>query len=46
VARDQLLDQRRGEAFQVFATNVLQDYRTHKRVLFNAKQRNPEVPGE
>ncbi len=45
-ARDQLLDQRRGEAFQVFATNVLQDYRTHKRVLFNAKKSNPELPGE
>jgi peptidyl-prolyl cis-trans isomerase D len=44
--RDQLLDQRRGEAFQVFATNVLQDYRSHKRVLFNAKQRNQELPGE
>jgi peptidyl-prolyl cis-trans isomerase D len=44
--RDQLLDQRRGEAFQIFATNVMDDYRKHRRVLFNAKARNQEVPGE
>ncbi|HEX4285285.1 MAG TPA: peptidylprolyl isomerase [Terracidiphilus sp.] len=45
-SREQLLDQRRGEAFQVFATNVLQDYRSHKRVQFNAKSKSQEVPGE
>jgi len=44
--RDQVLDQRRGEAFQVFASNIINDYKTHKRVLFNAKSKSPEVPGE
>jgi len=44
--RDQLLDQRRGEAFQVFASNIIDDYRKSKRVLFNAKARNTEQPGE
>jgi peptidyl-prolyl cis-trans isomerase D len=44
--RDQVLEQRRGEAFQVFASNIINDYKTHKRVLFNAKSKNPEVPGE
>ncbi len=43
--RDQLLDQRRGEAFQIFATNIMDDYKKHRRVLFNAKARNQEVPG-
>ncbi len=40
-ARDQLLDQRRGEAFQVFASNIIDDYKKHKRVLFNAKASKP-----
>jgi peptidyl-prolyl cis-trans isomerase D len=45
-ARDQLLDQRRGEAFQVFASNIIDDYKKHNRVLFNAKAKTPELPGE
>jgi peptidyl-prolyl cis-trans isomerase D len=45
-ARDQLLDQRRSEAFQVFASNIIDDYKKHKRVLFNAKPQNPQIPGE
>jgi peptidyl-prolyl cis-trans isomerase D len=44
--RDQVLEQRRGEAFQVFASNIINDYKTHKRVLFNAKSKSQEVPGE
>jgi peptidyl-prolyl cis-trans isomerase D len=46
--RDQVLDQRRGEAFEVFATNILADYRKHSRVLFNAKSRSAEQqqPGQ
>jgi peptidyl-prolyl cis-trans isomerase D len=44
--RDQVLEQRRGEAFQVFASNIINDYKTHKRVLFSAKSKSPEVPGE
>ncbi len=45
-SRDQLLDQRRSEAFQIFASNIIDDYKKNKRVLFNAKSRNPEIPGE
>jgi peptidyl-prolyl cis-trans isomerase D len=44
--RDQILDQRRGEAFQVFASNVIDDYKKHRRVLYNAKTRNSQLPGE
>ncbi|HEY6491231.1 MAG: peptidylprolyl isomerase [Terracidiphilus sp.] len=43
--RDQILDQRRGEAFQVFASSIIDDYRKHGRVLFNGKTKNPQVPG-
>ena len=43
--RDQILDQRRGEAFQVFAGNIFSDYKKHNRVVFNAKAQNQEVPG-
>ncbi len=45
-ARDQLLDQRRSEAFQVFASNIIGDYKKHNRVLFSAKPKSPEIPGE
>lgn len=44
--RDQILDQRRGEAFQVFATNIIDDYKKSKRVLFNPKAPNQQLPGE
>ena len=44
--RDQILDQRRGEAFQVFASGIIDDYKKHRRVLFNGKARNPQLPGE
>jgi peptidyl-prolyl cis-trans isomerase D len=43
--RDQILDQRRGEAFQIFASNVFSDYKKHNRVVFNAKPQNQQVPG-
>jgi peptidyl-prolyl cis-trans isomerase D len=43
--RDQILDEKRGEAFQVFATNIISDYKKHNRVIFNAKSKAPEVPG-
>jgi peptidyl-prolyl cis-trans isomerase D len=44
--RDQILNQRRGEAFQVFAGNVIDDYTKHRRVLYNAKKQNAQLPGE
>jgi peptidyl-prolyl cis-trans isomerase D len=44
-ARDQMLDQRRNEAFEVFASNVLNDYKKHDRIRINAKAQGPEIPG-
>jgi peptidyl-prolyl cis-trans isomerase D len=44
--RDQILDQRRSDAFQVFASNVIDDYKKHQRVLYNAKTQNTQLPGE
>ena len=43
--RDQLLDQRRADAFGLFASNVLTEYKKHKLVQFNAKAQNPQIPG-
>jgi peptidyl-prolyl cis-trans isomerase D len=44
--RDQLLDERRGEAFNVFLSTILADYKKHNRIRLNAKSEAPEVPGE
>lgn len=44
--RDQMLDQRRGEAFQVFASNLFSEYKKDNRVMFNAKQQSAQIPGE
>ena len=41
-ARDQILNQRRGEAFQLFVTTLADDYRKHKRIAVNAKASKPE----
>jgi len=41
--RDQLLDQRRNEAFSVFVSNVWNDYKKRKLVVINAK---PQGPGQ
>ena len=43
--REQMLDERRGQAFQVFATNIINDFKKRGRVMFNAKAQNPQVPG-
>ena len=39
-ARDQLLDQRRNEAFSIFMSGIWSDYKKHNRVRFNAKPRD------
>jgi len=41
--RDQLLNQRRGEAFQLFLTTLTNDYKKNKRILINAKAANPDT---
>jgi peptidyl-prolyl cis-trans isomerase D len=41
-ARDQILDQRRGEAFNVFLSTILDDYKKHNRIQIpKAKDANP-----
>ena len=45
--RDQLLDQRRNEAFSVFVSNVWNDYKKRKLMRINAKPQGPgqQTPG-
>jgi peptidyl-prolyl cis-trans isomerase D len=43
--RDSLLDQRRGQAFSVFVSNVWNDYKKRRLVVINAKPKGPQVPG-
>ncbi|MGA2807831.1 MAG: peptidylprolyl isomerase [Terracidiphilus sp.] len=43
--RDQMLEQRRSEAFNVFLSNVLADYKKHNRIRMNAKAKTDELPG-
>jgi peptidyl-prolyl cis-trans isomerase D len=42
-SRDQMLDQRRNEAFELFASNVTADYKKHNRIRINAKAPTPET---
>ena len=41
--RDQILDQRRNEAFELFASNVMADYKKHNLIRMNAKATTPET---
>ncbi|MGC1463431.1 MAG: peptidylprolyl isomerase [Terracidiphilus sp.] len=43
--RDQLLQQRRGDAFNVFMSRVLDDYKKHNRIRLNTKAATPSLPG-
>jgi peptidyl-prolyl cis-trans isomerase D len=44
--RDQLLEERRNEAFSVFMSGVWDYYKKHNRVSMNAKaQQSPSLPG-
>jgi peptidyl-prolyl cis-trans isomerase D len=43
--RDELLQQRRAEAFNVFMGGVLDDYKKHNRIRLNAKAKSPNTPG-
>jgi len=44
--RDQMLEQRRSEAFNVFLTGVTSDFEKNKRIRLNAKaQQGPQIPG-
>ncbi|HEX4756387.1 MAG TPA: peptidylprolyl isomerase [Terracidiphilus sp.] len=43
--RDQLLEQHRAEAFNIFMSGVLDDYKKHNRIRMNAKAKSPTLPG-
>ncbi|HUH62730.1 MAG TPA: peptidylprolyl isomerase [Terracidiphilus sp.] len=43
--RDQMLDRRREDAFEVFVNTVASDYRKSRRVQINTKAVGPGVPG-
>jgi peptidyl-prolyl cis-trans isomerase D len=43
--RDELLQQRRSDAFNVFMSGVLDDYKKHNRIRLNTKAKNPTLPG-
>jgi len=43
--REQILDQRRSEAFNVFLSGILDDYKKHNRIRLNAKPQGPQLPG-
>jgi peptidyl-prolyl cis-trans isomerase D len=41
--RDQMLDQARNQAFELFASNVANDYKKHNRIRINAKAPTPDT---
>ena len=44
--RDQMLEQRRSDAFNVFLSGIMDDYKKNKRIVMNAKaQQGPAIPG-
>jgi peptidyl-prolyl cis-trans isomerase D len=44
--RDQILEQRRSDAFNVFLSGIMNDYEKNKRIRMNAKaQQGPQIPG-
>ena len=43
--RDQLLAERRNQAFSVFMSGVWNDYKKHNLIRFNAKAQGQETPG-
>jgi len=44
--RDQMLEERRSEAFNVFLSSIMADYKKNKRIVLNAKnQQGPKIPG-
>jgi peptidyl-prolyl cis-trans isomerase D len=44
--RDQMLEQRRQDAFGVFLSGIMDDYKKNNRIRMNAKaQKGPQIPG-
>jgi peptidyl-prolyl cis-trans isomerase D len=44
--RDQMLEQRRQDAFSIFLSSIMDDYKKNKRIRMNAKaEQGPQIPG-
>jgi peptidyl-prolyl cis-trans isomerase D len=43
--KDQILDERRGDAFNIFLSNVMADYKKHNLIRMNAQPQGPPSPG-
>jgi peptidyl-prolyl cis-trans isomerase D len=43
--RDQILEERRADAFNVFLSGVMKDYKKNNRIRMSAKAKGPEIPG-
>jgi peptidyl-prolyl cis-trans isomerase D len=43
--RDQILDERRNDAFGIFVGGVMDDYKKRKLIQVNAKNQGPQLPG-
>jgi peptidyl-prolyl cis-trans isomerase D len=43
--RDQLLEERRADAFNVFMSSVMNDYKKNNRIRMSAKSKGPQIPG-
>ncbi len=44
--RDQMLSQRRNDAFEIFASDVINSYKKRRLVQINAKAQTPTLPGQ
>jgi len=44
-AREQILEQRRNEAFEVFVSSATDDYKKHNRIQLKAKVKDAQLPG-
>jgi len=43
--RDQMLEEKRSQAFNVFMSGIMDDYKKHNRIRLNAKAQSPVIPG-
>jgi peptidyl-prolyl cis-trans isomerase D len=43
--RDQILGERQNDAFNIFVSGVMDDYKKHKLIQINAKNQGPQLPG-
>jgi peptidyl-prolyl cis-trans isomerase D len=42
--KDQMLEQRRSEAFNIFLSSAMNDYKKHNRIRMNAKAKTDQTP--